>query len=247
MSTNSTVSNAQHLANVANAMLSTGPRTEEGKAKARYNARRHGLTGQFYVMDEADRLAYLDFENGLFEDLAPATNYERQLAISIAQDHWRMNRVKGIEHNTLGLGHEEHIDDEDIEAASPAAGTAVTNARTWRSDNKGFANMALYESRLHRIITKNKKDLDELQTKRQAAESAAREEAELLLEEKLAEQDPIDQAQPIQINGFVFSSRTLLAEMAHKQAVAAARWYKSRHWDRTNPPPFALLTFPDAA
>ncbi len=238
---------AQIKANQTNAQHSTGPRTDEGKARSRYNARRHGLTGQFYVMDEADRLAYLDFENGLFEDLAPATNYERQLAISIAQDHWRMNRVKGIEHNTLGLGHEEHIDDEDIEAASPAAGTAVTNARTWRSDNKGFANMALYESRLHRMITKNKKDLDALQAKRQAAEAAAREEAELLLTCQLTQHQPLDQAKSLQINGFVFSIPDLLRQMNHKQTLAEARWYRDHNWDRTKQPPFARLTFPKAA
>ena len=236
---------AQIKANQTNAQHSTGPRTDEGKARSRYNARRHGLTGQFYVMDEADRLAYLDFENGLFEDLAPATNYERQLAISIAQDHWRMNRVKGIEFNTYGLGHHEHAADSSADTAETE--TAITQAQTWRADNKQFSNIALYETRLHRMIAKNKKELDDLQTKRQAAESAAREEAELLLEEKLAEQDPIDKAQPIQINGFVFSSRTLLAEMAHKQAVALARWYKSRHWDRSRQPPFVTLTFPKAA
>ena len=100
MSANSNVSNSQLLANIANAMLSTGPRTEEGKAKARYNARRHGLTGQFYVMDEADRLAYNEHEAQMLAVLNPADYYERQLAIALAQDHWRINRVKGIEFNT---------------------------------------------------------------------------------------------------------------------------------------------------
>ena len=37
----------QLRANQENARHSTGSRTEEGKARARYNARRHGLTGQF--------------------------------------------------------------------------------------------------------------------------------------------------------------------------------------------------------
>ena len=245
MSANSNVSNSQLLANIANAMLSTGPRTEEGKAKARYNARRHGLTGQFYVMDEADRLAYNEHEAQMLAVLNPADYYERQLAVALAQDHWRINRVKGIEFNSYGIGHHEHAADSHADTAETE--TAITPAQTWRADNKQFSNIALYETRLHRIIAKNKKELDDLQTKRNTAEAAAREEAQLLLEEKLAEHDPIDPTQPIQINGFVFSTHKLLAEMAHKQAVAAARWYKSRHWDRTKLPPFALLTFPDAA
>jgi len=245
MATKSSISPAQQLANIANAMLSTGPRTEEGKAKARYNARRHGLTGQFYVMDETDRLAYNNHEKEMLAVLNPADYYERQLAISIAQDHWRLNRVKGIEFNSYGIGHHEHAADAQADTAETE--TAITQAQTWRADNKHFSNMALYETRLHRMIARNKKELDDLQTKRKAAETAAREEAELLLEEKLAEQDPIDSTQPIQINGFVFSTQKLLAEMAHKQAIAEARWYKSRNWDRSRQPPFIRLTFPKAA
>ena len=245
MSSKSTISNSQLLANIANSILSTGPRTEEGKAKARYNARRHGLTGQFYVMDEADRLAYTEHEKEMLAVLHPADYYERQLSIDIAQDHWRLNRVKGIEFNSYGLGHHERAAETNADSAETEV--AVTHAQTWRADNKAFSNMALYETRIHRMITKNKRDLEDLQAKRHAAEAIAREEAELLLSDQLAEQEPIDETREIQINGFVFSPAKLLAQMAHKQAVAEARWYKSRDWDRSQPPPFVLLTFPKAA
>ena len=133
MSANSNVSNSQLLANIANAMLSTGPRTEEGKAKARYNARRHGLTGQFYVMDEADRLAYNEHEVQMLAVLNPADYYERQLAVALAQDHWRINRVKGIEFNSYGIGHHEHAADSHADTAETE--TAITQAQTWRADN----------------------------------------------------------------------------------------------------------------
>ena len=258
-------SNAQHLANQANAQKSTGPRTEEGKAKARYNARRHGLTGQFYVMDDDDRQAYLTFETRMMTDLKPVGPYEDQLAVSIAQDHWRMNRAKGIEFNTMGLGH--HQQSDSIHADSAQTETAVAHARTWRADNKAFANMALYESRLHRIITKNRKELDELQDKRHAAEAAAREEAELFLANELSKQvankeenievngaeqsglipTSLEGKEKIQVNGFVFSIKTIFQEMAWKQTLAEARWYKSQNWSRAKQPPFALITFPKAA
>ena len=265
MSTKSPISHSQLLANIANSMQSTGPRTEEGKAKARYNARRHGLTGQFYVMDDDDRQAYLTFETRLFSDLKPVGPCEDQLAVSIAQDHWRMNRAKGIEFNTMGLAHHENVG--AIGADSAETETAVSHAQAWRSDNKAFANMALYELRLHRIIRQNRQDLNELQAKRQAAEAAAREEAELFLANELTKNQTVEQEnievngaqqsgliptsltglENIQVNGFVFSIPTLYREMAYKQTIAEARWYKSRNWDRAKQPPFTLLAFPKAA
>ena len=87
-----------------------------------------------------------------------------------------------------------------------------------------------------------------LQTKRHAAEAAAREEAELFLANELSKQpaEPITE-DSIQVNGFVFSIQTLFQEMAWHQTLAEARWYKSQNWNRTKQPPFALLTFPKAA
>ena len=237
-------SQEQLRANQQNAQKSTGPRTEEGKAKARYNARRHGLTGQFYVMDDDDRQAYFAFEKGLFNALAPVGEYEHQLAISIAQDHWRMNRVKGIEFNTMGLGHHELA--PEMNADSPETETAITQAKTWRSDNKAFANMALYETRLHRIINRNKRELNELQTKRLAAEAKAREEAELFLAYELSKSLPPNE-ENIQVNGFVFSVATIYEDLAWQQTLAEARFYKANNWDRSKPLPFKPLSFPKAA
>ncbi len=127
--------------------------------------------------------------------------------------------------------------------------------------------MALYETRLHRIITKNRKELEELQTKRLAAEASAREEAELFLANELSKNQVVTEEniqvngaqqcgliptslegkENIEVNGFVFSIKTVCQEMAWKQTLAEARWYKSQNWDRTKQPPFARLTFPKAA
>ena len=45
---------AQIRANQANAALSTGPKTAEGKEQSRRNSLKHGLTGAGVVMPEAD-------------------------------------------------------------------------------------------------------------------------------------------------------------------------------------------------
>src|ERR1700709_2446942 len=94
--------NARVLANLLNAQKSTGPRTEEGKNNAKFNARRHGLTGQFYCMSEGDEKAYLSFQTNLLSELNPTGHYESQLAISITQDQWRLNRSRGVEFNAFG-------------------------------------------------------------------------------------------------------------------------------------------------
>src|SRR3954466_10210424 len=160
----SPISEAQLEANRANAQKSTGPRTEEGKAKARFNARRHGLTGQFYCMSAQDEDAYQSFETDLLQNLKPVGAYENQIAISIVQDHWRLNRSRATEFNLYGRGHDERAD--LVDAPTENTHAAAIQADTCRDDHRVFANIALYETRIHRIIVKNEKRLAELQTER---------------------------------------------------------------------------------
>src|SRR4051794_18519509 len=173
------ISAAQLAANQSNAQKSTGPKTEESKAKARYNARRHGLTGQFYCMSAQDEDAYQSFEANMLKDLKPVGAYENQIAISIVQDHWRLNRSRATEFNLYGRGHDERAD--LVDAPSENTHAAAIQADTCKNDNRVFANIALYEIRIHRMIVKNEKRLEELQAERKAIEKAAYEEAELLL------------------------------------------------------------------
>ena len=51
---------ARQAANAANARLSTGPRTTEGKACASQNARKHGLTARDLVIREGEQEEFDD-------------------------------------------------------------------------------------------------------------------------------------------------------------------------------------------
>ena len=85
------ISEAQLAANRQNAQKSTGPRTEEGKKRSRINATRHGLTGQFHAFSHEDKLAFDEHCTNLMADYKPETYREKLLAMSIAEDLWRLN------------------------------------------------------------------------------------------------------------------------------------------------------------
>ncbi|MCU1326152.1 MAG: hypothetical protein JWN34_1522 [Bryobacterales bacterium] len=235
----------QYEANRLNARKSTGPRTEAGKNAAKFNARRHGLTGQFYCMSENDEIAYKAFEASILTSLRPEGAYETQLAISITQDQWRLNRSKAVEFNLYGKGHDRHADDTDTD--SPNIQTAATMAQTYREDDRTFANIALYETRIHRMIAKNEKRLAELRAEREAAvekirqaEAAARHEAELLLRLARMKSDTLAEvglqspetldADRIELNGFVFSAAAITRDINRRNLLEEARFYDRQGW-----------------
>ena len=184
-------------------------------------------------MNEADRLAYNTFEKGFLDTLAPVGPVETQYAISIAQDHWRLNRSRAIEYNTCGLDHHEH--EGDLDTNSPEVDAAITQAKTWRDYERGFTNIPLYETRVRRVIALNEKRLEDLQTVRKAAEANAREEAELLLCQMVMDGEPISESHPLQVNGFVFSPAKLIAEINRRTALERARFYRANNWDNSIP------------
>ena len=237
-SPSSELSPAQLVANKANAQLSSGPRTEAGKAVSRFNARRHGLTGQFYCMSAQDQEAYDAFEASFLHDLKPVGHYESQVAISIIQDYWRLNRSRATEANIYGRGHDRRAELTDAPTENTHA--AAVMADTHRDDHRIFANIALYETRIHRMIVKNEKRLIELQTERKAAEAAARKEAELLVQLADCSHETPDQPEThsptrsstdvIEVNGFGFSIAEVRATLRRNQLLAAARERAKAGW-----------------
>ncbi len=87
---------------------STGPKTPEGKANCRLNAYRHGLTGQLNIITPDEQQAYDAHSKITLDALVPATDYERDLAQGIADDRWRMKRVRTIESGMFALARISH-------------------------------------------------------------------------------------------------------------------------------------------
>src|SRR5947209_2426228 len=80
--------------NRRNARLSTGPKTEAGKAAARLNATRHRITAQVEIMPPEERQAVEDFCRPIAESYHPETPEEIQLARGIAENYGRLNQVR---------------------------------------------------------------------------------------------------------------------------------------------------------
>jgi hypothetical protein len=98
------ISEKQLAANRRNARFSTGARTAAGQARSSLNNLRHGLTGQIANLPAEDREAHDRFCGELIDILQPETPIEIQLAQSVAEDNWRLNRAR--ETNIFALGHE---------------------------------------------------------------------------------------------------------------------------------------------
>ena len=91
------VSKRQLEANRLNARRSSGPRTQEGKKRARMNALRHGLTAKNIVIGDEDPKEFEELRAKLEHDLQPKTALEGELLERLAGLLWRLRRVPAIE------------------------------------------------------------------------------------------------------------------------------------------------------
>ena len=87
---------AQVLANRANAQRSTGPRTKTGKAIVASNAIKHGLFAHQDVIAEEDPQQYGEHRQRLLGELSPASEMETILAGRIVSLTWRLKRAETL-------------------------------------------------------------------------------------------------------------------------------------------------------
>src|ERR1700733_3947294 len=139
-------------------------RTEEGKARSSMNALRHGLTARVVVLPTEDMDAYQAFSKEIVDSLDAQTPVERQFAQTVADNQWRINRIRSIEDGMLGMGHWEAAGNFD--ADHPEIHAVMTAARAFRDNSQSFVNLSIYEQRLHRSMKEALRQLKELQTER---------------------------------------------------------------------------------
>ena len=91
------MSAASTAANRANAQLSTGPITEEGKQRSSLNGLTHGLTSKLTVLPGESQEAFDALESGFFKTYAPASVVEEAMVSNLAAAVWRLERMQRVE------------------------------------------------------------------------------------------------------------------------------------------------------
>jgi hypothetical protein len=160
---------SQINANRENAKASTGPKTEEGKAKSSRNNTKFGLFATNNCVQPEEQEAYEHFCTALWTTLAPADPVEEVTAAEFVRNAWRLRRCAMAE-ETLGeivarfqasqnkhRGTEHPVADPMIYPHHLPAQTAIDRART--SAQTG--------------MRRAKADLDKMQTARRKAEQPA--------------------------------------------------------------------------
>ena len=205
---------AQIAANQANAQLSTGPKTVEGKAKSALNAVSTGLTGRTVLLPSDDAKAYVDHMANYFVRFDPRTPEEEEIVQELAQTKWRLSRVPQLEEDLYALGAVAFASlfEEQPEDIRPG----LIRAHTFVTYGKRFDNLFLQESRLTRRYSTLLKQLSNLKLQRQTEEQAC---------------EAVARVSPSKPNGFEFSTvakmyperpfRSLSA--AEKAAIEGAR------------------------
>jgi hypothetical protein len=100
----SPISKAKLAANRANAQLSTGPVTPEGKAASSQNNFKHGLYSKQIVASGEDPVELDALKTDLRAEHQPASLTEEMLVNEIAEQYWRLKRARRMEANLFTNG-----------------------------------------------------------------------------------------------------------------------------------------------
>ena len=209
-SSSSPLSEARLAANRENAQKSSGPRTDEGKAKSKLNAVKHGLTGATVLFANADDAYRYSSHTAEYQQLyQPLGPEERALVQSITDTRWRLATAPVLEFAVIARS-TAAITDGNPDFWNQPGRQADLFLEVRRQNEKELRNLQLQEHRLARRCERETAQLLRLQTGRKAAEEYKLAEAAktvLLAEHR----DPDAEAVPIPGLGFDFSADRLHA------------------------------------
>ena len=155
-------------ANRRNAQKSTGPKTQEGKAKSRRNALRHGLTAKACMLADEDPNDLLDMIAEINEKFDPQDTDEDFLVQRMAEARIRYNRIMPLEASIFNL---RLVVDKAPDPLMEAQGLSCQRAWAYMRDANGgnaLSKLSRYETSLLREYDRSRHELEKLQKIRTA-------------------------------------------------------------------------------
>jgi hypothetical protein len=111
------ISQAQVDANRANSQLSSGPKTEAGKAISSQNRRYHGLAGEFIVMPWEDADVFVTLRDDLRTHYSPADLVEQGYVDRLAEHTWLRQRCLHLQAFCFELEDDARLIDDEKQFA----------------------------------------------------------------------------------------------------------------------------------
>lgn len=102
---------AQAIANRANALHSTGPRTEQGKRASSTNALTSGLTASKFFIRPDEQLEFDQFKSALQTELKPDGTLQSILFDRVLHAAWNLRRCDELEYKVQQEAHAKNLDD----------------------------------------------------------------------------------------------------------------------------------------
>ena len=124
-------STAQAVANAANAQLSTGPRTAEGKARSSRNAVKHGLTSKQLVIAPGEEKDFAELHDSLLEQLAPEGALEMGIFNILCHAAWNLQRFRTLEAQLTAGALDSLLDESTAKALDRLQRYAAANQRSY--------------------------------------------------------------------------------------------------------------------
>jgi hypothetical protein len=207
------LSDARLAANRANAALSTGPTSPEGKAKSSLNAVKTGLTGRTVLLSTDDAAVYQQHLDRHITQYQPATDEEKALVQAIGDTEWRLLRIAPLEAGIYAIGRRQ-LADQFADEPDATNREALIHAQIFVTYRKDLSNLALQERRLRNQLTADTAKLETMQKERHDKRQRDFGSAKVWYTMAQKRQIPFDPA----FFGFVFSTDELDDQMVHEEA-----------------------------
>jgi hypothetical protein len=156
-----TVSQRKIEANRRNALRSTGPRTDQGKARSSRNATTHGVFCREMVLPDEDPREFDRYRIPMMRGLEPRDGLEQELAEQIVSLGWKLRRLRRVEGEIISQ--RMNASDDAPEGKSSVS----VLAEMFMGDDPALERLAKHERRMQSTMNQLIGRLRQIQKMRQ--------------------------------------------------------------------------------